>query len=117
MNRDTRLAVLERDNYSCRRCGVHMSVRGYSIHHRKGRHCTESDSLANLVTLCGSGTTGCHLWAHANPADAYATGWLVRRLTAEDPEDVPLTDVRGHPVRPHRGRGRHPLRRHSTGGR
>jgi len=29
----------------------------------------------NGVPLCGSGTTGCHSWAEANPVDAELLGW------------------------------------------
>jgi len=92
--------VLRRDGNSCLRCGVHISVRGYSLHHRKGRHALpgmpDPHIAANLVTLCGSGTTGCHGWVHAHPEKAYEAGWMIRRLGAERPADVPVLDLLGH---------------------
>ena len=92
-----RVQVLLRDHNCCRRCGVHISVRGYSLHHRKGRQGEDANLRSNLVTLCGSGTTpnGCHAWAHSHPEKAYATGWMVRRLGDDDPAEVPLVDVAG----------------------
>lgn len=90
-----RVDVLERDLNSCRRCLVHLSVRGYSIHHRQGRRGVDANALANVVLLCGSGTTGCHGWAHAHPEKAYASGWMVRRTGLDDPEGIPLVDITG----------------------
>ena len=34
---------------------------------------------ANLVLMCGTGTTGCHGWAESNRAQAHDEGWLVHR--------------------------------------
>lgn len=95
-----RVQVLLRDHSCCRRCGVHISVRGYSIHHRKGRQGPDADQLPNLVTLCGSGTTpnGCHQWAHNHPEKAYAAGWMVRRLSSDDPAQVPLVTLHGQVI-------------------
>jgi hypothetical protein len=52
-------------------------------------------TAANLVTLCGSGTTGCHGHVHAHPEQAYDTGWMIRRGGAEDPAVVPILDLMG----------------------
>lgn len=93
--RKTRELVYERDGYACRRCGVNATVCGLSIHHRQGRQCARPNNPANLVTLCGSGTTGCHGWATDNPAEAYETGWCVRRTGGDDPAGVPLVDLFG----------------------
>lgn len=90
-----RVQVLLRDHNCCRRCGVHLSVRGYSLHHRQGRRGEDANRLSNLVTLCGSGTTGCHGYVHAHPEKSYAKGWMVRRQGLDDPEEVPLIDVAG----------------------
>ena len=40
---------------------------------------------STALDSCGSGTTGCHGYCHANPANAYENGWLVRSW------DDPLT--------------------------
>lgn len=69
--------VLARDNEQCVRC----FVRGSNIHHRQMR--SQADKLSvhwpsNLIVLCGSGTTGCHGYIHANPEEAYLKGWLVK---------------------------------------
>jgi len=58
----------------CELCGVR---RAESMHHRKLRR-HDDHRAANLVHLCGSGTTGCHGWVHANPAAAYGLGFMVR---------------------------------------
>ena len=44
------------------------------------------DSPANLVVLCGSGTTGCHGWVESHRAEARELGYLVPRgiLTPAD---------------------------------
>lgn len=80
-------AVDERDLECCKRCGIY--VDGGSRHHRKLRRFGDH-SAANLVLLCGSGTTACHGYVHANPASSYKDGWLVHSWHA--PEDVPLYD-------------------------
>lgn len=53
---------------------------------------------ANLVLLCGSGTTGCHGWVHANPRDAQLLGWIIPRWA--EPLEVPvsLMSESGYPV-------------------
>lgn len=74
-----------RDAYTCARCG--HQAQGGSRHHRQLRRHGDH-SPANLVLVCGSGTTGCHGWAHGNPAEAYKTGWLVHSW--HNPEHVPI---------------------------
>lgn len=93
-----RAAVSTRDEWTCQRCGKHAGVIGASIHHRKGRQPYDGfdpNSLSNLVTLCGSGTTGCHGWVTEHPAEAYATGWAVRRLGNDHPDEVPMQRLDG----------------------
>lgn len=69
-------------------------TRDYSIHHRLLRSQGGTNAPANLLTLCGSGVTGCHGWVHANPGIAYELGLLVHPW--DDPEAVPvLTEPRG----------------------
>lgn len=60
----------------CERCGRAVLVANH--HHRLLRSQGLLDAPSNLVRLCGSGTTGCHGWVHANPADATLAGYIVR---------------------------------------
>jgi hypothetical protein len=66
-----RRAVQERAGGRCERCGA----IGVHWHHRQTRSQGGQHTAENGVWLC----VFCHDWAHANPAQAYATGWLVRR--------------------------------------
>lgn len=90
--------VVLRDHCICLRCGREISTPDYSIHHRRSRGMggsRDSDSKSNLVTLCGSGTTGCHGWITEHPAEAYESGWMVRRNSRDIPEEIRLVDLRG----------------------
>ena len=92
----TRRLVHERDRFTCRRCGVY----GNNIHHRIGRGMggtkrEDVNSLAALVTLCGSGTTGCHGWITEHPEEAYRLGWSIRRSEPDPAESIPLVDKYG----------------------
>lgn len=75
--RDTCDLVDERDAYRCQRCGAHLAITAGSRHHRQLRRHGDH-SPANLILLCGSGTTGCHGWVHAHPAQARQLGLMVR---------------------------------------
>lgn len=88
--------VLERDDFTCQRCKISILGRAYSLHHRKGRRGEDSHSRANLVVLCGSGSTGCHGHVHGHPNEAYSSGFMIHRLGFDDPADVPLVDIAGH---------------------
>lgn len=77
-----------RDRDRCRRCGTYTP--GGSLHHRQGRGGPNPHRAAAVILLCGSGTTGCHGYVHANPAESYANGWMVRRLGVQRCEDVPI---------------------------
>ncbi len=74
-------ACLDRDSYSCCLCGMGIGPEGrgvgWSLHHRLLRSQGPRHTPDNLLTLCGSGTTGCHSWVHANPVDARKGGWLL----------------------------------------
>ena len=63
-------------------------------HHRiKRGNASCTNDLDNLIHLCGSGTTGCHGWVHANKqGDVYEHGWLLRSW--DDPAKVPWTKFR-----------------------
>lgn len=84
------LAVDTRDKQRCVRCGVWIQNNG-SRHHRM-RRAAGGHVIANIILLCGSGTTGCHGWVHANPAEARADGLIVRS-TVLDITRVPLKIV------------------------
>lgn len=86
-----RKAVLHRDGWKCRRCWRTVDL---NIHHRKLRSQGGTDEAENLVTLCGSGTTGCHGWVHANPRIARAHGWMVPSWA--DPAEWPIRFAEGN---------------------
>ena len=78
---------------ACERCGQSLVNRPASIHHRRPRGMGGSknmDTVANLVVLCGSGTTGCHGYIESHRSQAIADGWLVPRREFRSPEAVPV---------------------------
>lgn len=94
---DTRLTVLTRAHLRCEVCDGDLSA-GMSVHHRKPRGMGGTrdegiNGLANLLAVCGSGTTGCHGWIEVNRSESRARGLLVYRN--DDPEQVPFQDSRG----------------------
>lgn len=76
-----------REQQRCARCGV-IIWSGGSRHHRKFRSRRGGDEVSNGLLMCGSGTTGCHGWAHANPIAARQTGFAVG--AHEDPRLIPV---------------------------
>lgn len=73
-------AVLVRDEWCCQRCGLGVRGRDYSLQHRDPRGLGGSrtkHTLANLVTLCGTATTGCHGDVESFRNDAKRDGWLL----------------------------------------
>ncbi len=95
------LTVLERDGGACLYCGDPISGergRDWSIGHRRPRRMggdprPETNSPANLVTLHGSGTTGCHGDIESRRADAVRDGWILH--DHDIPAAVPLLIHRG----------------------
>ena len=92
---ETREIVLNRDSWLCQWCGKHvlMEVFGYSLQHRRARGMggssdPDTNSPANLVLMCGSGTTGCHGHVEAHPHEARERGFRVDQY--DDPAAVPL---------------------------
>ena len=55
----------------------------------------------NLLTLCGSGTTGCHGRVEANPSEAQHNGWSVSRY--REPTATPVNTWRGWMLLDHNG--------------
>lgn len=85
-----REAVYDRDGWACVWCGASSPL---TLQHRVprgagGTKLAASNSPANLVTLCGSGTTGCHGKVESNRLAAIEEGLIVRRGT--DPATVPV---------------------------
>lgn len=69
-----RAAVFRRAGHRCERCGTHTSLTlSHCIARSRGGPWTHW----NVRALCGSGTTGCHGWLEANPAQAEAEGWRI----------------------------------------
>lgn len=87
-----RKAVLERDEFHCTRCGRDLLNSGlpYSLQHRLPRGRGGTNTLANLVSLCGDATTPdcCHSEVESYRRRATAEGWLVPTGTA--PEEWPV---------------------------
>lgn len=100
---DVRRVVLLRDQLACVVCGITVAVEDgdslrpveqYSIQHRTARGMGGSGNPAlnhptNLLTMCGTGTTGCHGYIEANPDYARTHGYRVDSWEA--PETVPVT--------------------------
>lgn|SRR5690606_11338268 len=89
----TRRLVLERDGGACAWCGGVVGGGAYSLQHRRARGMggtrrRDANSPANLVTVCGSATTGCHGWIESHPGEAERRGFRLRQLA--DPVDVPV---------------------------
>lgn len=84
-------AVDRRDDFRCQRCGASLQVTSGSRHHRMRRR-DGGHSPAQLILLCGSGTTGCHGWVHSHPAAARALGLIVPALRRPplEPDEVPV---------------------------
>lgn len=51
------------------------------------------NQAANLIVLCGTGTTGCHGWIESHRQEGRETGMLLYRI--DDPEQIPFTDIDG----------------------
>lgn len=79
--------IAERDWHRCVRCAAGLVAGPRSVHHRVLGNRADRRA-ANLILLCGSGTTGCHGWVHANPRLARLAGWIVSRHA--DPVAAPV---------------------------
>lgn len=85
--RATRALVLDRAQGCCELCGLLLHdgeqwARPHSVHHRRPRRAggdprPDTNSPANLLLLCGTGTTGCHGQVESNRRASLAHGWLL----------------------------------------
>lgn len=95
---ETRFTVLGRGHYRCERCREDFLGKHVSIHHRRPRMMGGSKNAdlhkpANLIALCGSGTTGCHGWVESNREKARTFGYLIQKV--ESAEEIPFKDLNG----------------------
>lgn len=61
-----------------------------NVHHRQGRRIRDPHRLSNLLSCCGSGTTGCHEAIHSHRFPVYDYGWKVRKHGIATPETAPV---------------------------
>lgn len=65
-------ALWARAGHHCERCGrMDLLV----AHHKQGRTVSDANTLAKLAALCDA----CHRHVHANPAESYEAGWMLKR--------------------------------------
>jgi hypothetical protein len=90
--------VQSRDEGRCASCGHHVHGergRDWSLHHRRPRGAGGTSLAwvnlpANLILLCGSGTTACHGVIESNRATSYIEGFLVHRNGIRRADEVPI---------------------------
>lgn len=94
---ESRQVVLERALWRCEAgivCDeVELFGRPYSVHHRRprgmgGTRRDETNAPANLLALCGTGTTGCHGWIESNRSSALDAGFLLTQTAEPTSEPV-----------------------------
>lgn len=96
-NAKTKALLWARAAGKCELCGVDLTFRPFSRHHRRSRGSGGStvpwiNNLSNLLLLCGSATTpgGCHERVERNRGDeAYIAGWRVHKNGQYLPAEVP----------------------------
>lgn len=93
-SKTTRAEVWGRAGGRCEVCGAALAGPvGFSLHHRLPRRMGGSTRLelntpANLILVCGSGTTGCHGRIESNREQAYTDGLLLH--DGQNPAEVPV---------------------------
>ncbi|MFD5864404.1 HNH endonuclease [Agromyces sp. NPDC127015] len=95
VSRKTRAEVRERDRDTCQMpdCGRPIRDDDYSLQHRRARGMggsrrPDTNAPSNLVTVCGSATTGCHGYIESHPGIAAKLGFRVAQGVT--PADVPI---------------------------
>lgn len=53
----------------------------------------ELHKSANLIVLCGTGTSGCHGWVESNRDKARELGYLIQKV--ESAQEIPFQDNNG----------------------
>ena len=98
--RKTRMAALKRDDGRCVRCGAIVAdpdsgapFIDWSLQHRRARGMGSSkdpvtNSIENLIVLCGSATTGCHGDVEVNREAGRRFGYAVPQW--RDPAVMPV---------------------------
>lgn len=81
----TRTALHERALHCCEVCGQHGAT---NAHHRTNRSQGGTDTLGNLMLVCGSGCTGCHGRITTNPTWAKRQGYTMPATF--EPTDIPV---------------------------
>lgn len=82
-----RQALRERAGGRCEICAEPAN----NAHHRRNKSQGGQDRLANLMLLCGSGTTGCHGEVTEHPGWATLCGYTIQGTVDGDaPETVPV---------------------------
>ena len=95
-----RRQVIARDLSTCQWCGRYVRTESgwYSLQHRRARGMGGSRDVAtnqpaNLVLVCGTGTTECHGQIEQAPAQALARGFRIS--SSATPARVPYMDWTG----------------------
>lgn len=57
--------IIERDNFTCSKCGYFSMSNGLNVHHVKPLSEGGTNSINNLITLCSK----CHSTAHGIPSE------------------------------------------------
>lgn len=80
----------QRDGDTCVKCGVVVTGRPSNVHHRRNRGSggsRKANVISNLITLCGTPTSGCHGELTLRPweCDAERFGWVLSTNGTSDP--------------------------------
>lgn len=90
MPQDVYDTVMERAGGACEAM-IHGACTGHVAHWHHRKISGREHAVTNGLAVCDS----CHRWIHANPADSYENGWLVKMNHAH--AETPVT-YRGQPV-------------------